>query len=108
MSLYYAILNRMSVTAADVVCADPSNRERVARKQGLASAFGPPEALPDGRASDALRPLICINHPRNAESIDAHAKSRRPKGLLKRHCHLSVLSQGIEDALAFSLVLQMK
>src|SRR2546428_9167928 len=51
--------------------------------------------------------LLGINHPRNPELIDAHTKARRPEGLLKRHRHLSVLSQRVEDALAFGRVLHM-
>src|SRR5437870_8807061 len=35
--------------------------------------------------------LLAVNHPRNPESIYAHAEARRPERLLNRHLHGSVL-----------------
>src|SRR5260221_4845999 len=51
--------------------------------------------------------LLAVDHPRNPKLIDAHAETRRPECLLKRHRHVAVLSQRVEDALAISLVFDM-
>src|SRR5713101_8751456 len=59
-------------------------------------------------ASQVLRRLLTVNHPRNAESIDAHAEARRPERRLKRHRHTSVLSQSVEDTLSFGDVFQVQ
>src|SRR6266496_5504359 len=50
---------------------------------------------------------LSVYHPGDAKLIDAHAKSRRPEGLRKRHRHVSILGQSVEDELALSFVLHM-
>src|ERR1700694_220483 len=55
----------------------------------------------------ALGGLFGVNHPRDAELIDAHPKAWRPEGLLERHFHSFVLSQSFKDPLTFGAVLQM-
>jgi len=49
-----------------------------------------------------LSGLLAVNHPRNAESIDAHAEPDGPEGLLKRHLHRAVFCQGVKDRFRFA------
>src|SRR6267378_4658511 len=45
--------------------------------------------------------LLAVNHPRYAESIDNHAESRRPEGLLHWHLHFTALLQFLKDPFSF-------
>src|SRR6267378_3827597 len=45
--------------------------------------------------------LLAINHPRDAESIDHHAESRGPEGLLHWHLHFTALLQFLKDPFSF-------
>src|SRR5216684_1679015 len=45
--------------------------------------------------------LLAINHPRYPESVDHHAKSRRPESLLQRHLHFAALLQFLKDTFSF-------
>src|SRR5216683_4348269 len=45
--------------------------------------------------------LLAINHPRYPESIDHHAESRGPEGLLHWHLHFTALLQFLKDPFAF-------
>src|SRR2546423_14191378 len=63
--------------------------------------------LPHARTSDTLHRLVSIDHPRNAVAIDAHAETRRPKRLLKRHLLFATFRKSLEDAFSFGGVLHM-
>src|SRR6266849_797005 len=45
--------------------------------------------------------LLAINYPRYPESVDHHAKSRRPESLLQRHLHFAALLQFLKDTFSF-------
>src|SRR5713226_607343 len=45
--------------------------------------------------------LLAINHPRYPESVDHHAESRRPEGLLQRHLNFTALFQFLKDTFSF-------
>src|SRR5262249_4546750 len=48
-----------------------------------------------------LYSLVAINHPRNAEAIDADAKALCPESLLIRHGRCAACGKCVEDAFCF-------
>ena len=84
----------------DHYATDGTRRGRMA----IASRSGESLRMPRRRE---LRSVPAVDHPRDAESIDKHAKTGGPEGLLDRHCHRSVFRQGLKYAFCFSHVVDL-
>src|ERR1700694_3807836 len=76
-----------------------SSAEDVASRRVASAPRGASVVAPRGGAS-----LLAVNHPRDAKSIDNHAKARRPERLLDRHMHLTAFRQFLKDAFCFRSV----
>src|SRR5260370_33619685 len=85
---------------------------------GYATAAGCPRACcccagatsrrsipPDDEASTFHR---AVDHPGNAEPIDAHAESLGPECLAKRHVHRAALGKRLELALGITGILDLQ
>jgi len=55
--------------------------------------------------SEYLAGRLAVDHPRDAEAVDEHAKAGRPEGRLDRHGHFSAFRQGVKDTLGLQRVL---
>src|SRR6266516_639749 len=53
-----------------------------------------------------LRGWLAVNHPGYVKSIDAHAETRGPEGLLKGHLHCAIFCQCVKDAFCISRFLE--
>src|SRR5262249_1724334 len=74
-------------------------RYRRARRDGYDGDFVI-ATIHDNATSTQLCPRFAVDHPRGAKSIDEHAETLCPKGLLQWHPHRPTLCECSEDPLS--------